>query len=316
MTMRKVAVGLSLGLLMLAGCDWSKSITRPRDDGVAVNMPKPEVARLVAYMNDNARRIQTVEATDVQIDCRQDHQSVGVSAMLVCQKPNNFRLRGKVAGNPVIDLGSNDKEFWFWTSQDKPPQVYHCDYTDLRAGGVRLPFPFQPDMIVCALGVAEYDPNKAYKLEVKDHGKLRMLELSEPALSMQNKPITKVTLFNAYQANPPNPQVLGYILRDENGKEICRATVNEVTRDRETQATLPRIVRIDWPAEKIELTMKLYDVHSVRQLEQQRAARLFSRDNLAGYPAVDLARFGRERPDAYSRGTSLQRVSGQALPPR
>jgi hypothetical protein len=165
-------------------------------------------------------------------------------------------------------------------------------------------------MIVCALGIAEYDPNKNYKLEVSKDGK--NLLLSEPAMSAQNKPITKVTVFNGREVHAPHPQVLGYILKDENGKETCRATVAEVGIDPRTQAVLPRIVRIDWPGEKVEMTMKLYDVQSVQQIEPQRSARLFSRQDLASYPTFDLARWRPDRPDGFSQGASLQRVSGQA----
>jgi len=316
MTMRKVAVSLGLSLVLVSGCDMFRP--RPHEDGgsaaVAAPQGQPQVARLVAYMNDNAKRIETVQATRIAIDCRQGHQSVGVDAMMVCQKPRNFRLKGKVLGKPAVDLGSNDNEFWYWVSQENPPYVFHCDYTDLRTGTVRLPFPFQPDMIICALGIAEYDPNKNYKLETSKDGKT--LLLSEPALSAQNKPITKVTLFNAMQSQAPRPQVLGYILKDEHGKETCRATVTEVSIDPRTNAFLPRIVRIDWPAEKIEMTMKLYDAQSVAQLEPQRAARLFSRQDLASYPTFDLARSRPDRPDGLSQGTSLQRVSGQVPGPR
>ena len=52
-----------------------------------------------------------------------------------------------------MDIGSNDSEFWFWISKAEPvPYVFHCGYQELARGGVDMPFPFQPDMIVADSG--------------------------------------------------------------------------------------------------------------------------------------------------------------------
>ena len=67
-----------------------------------------------------------------------------------------------------MDIGSNNEEFWFWISQAKDDdgvaRVHYCSYADMAAGKARMPFPFQPDMIVAALGMGEYDPQKEYTL--------------------------------------------------------------------------------------------------------------------------------------------------------
>ena len=69
-----------------------------------------------------------------------------------------------VLGKSAVDIGSNNDEFWYWISQDNPPYLYHCAYKDLATGKVNVPFPFQPDMVVAALGIAEYDPKGKYEL--------------------------------------------------------------------------------------------------------------------------------------------------------
>src|SRR4029078_5880788 len=83
---------------------------------------------------------------------------------MVCKKPGNFKLVASVVGNQAVDLGSNDQEFWFWISKAEPPYLFHCSYNDFARGGVRLPFPFQPEWVMEALGMAEYGSPQDYQL--------------------------------------------------------------------------------------------------------------------------------------------------------
>src|SRR5262245_51108017 len=142
--MRKVAL-LGLGLVLLAGCNkfpWINNNPAPR---TTVNEPAPpQVSQLVAYLNDNARKSQAVQSTRVEMDARQKLLGISLSGKLVCEKPRNFRLKASMSGKPGVDLGSNDNEFWFWTSQENPPYVMHCSYQDIAQKPIAMPIPFQP----------------------------------------------------------------------------------------------------------------------------------------------------------------------------
>jgi hypothetical protein len=296
--MRQITAGVGLGIVLLAaGCNHSP-VARDYQHPPPV---RPTVPQLVTYLNDSAARVQAVQSNQVAIDCKQGHQSVGLDGQLVCQKPRNFRLKAKLLGQPGVDIGSNGNEFWYWISKDNPPYVYHCSYDDL-ARGVNIPFPFQPDMIVAALGMAEYDPNGQY--ELKEYP--QYLELIQAARSAQGQPVQKVTVFNRNKAAPGRPQVLHHILKDERGNLICKATIQEVELDRTTNAVLPRKITLVWPAQRVEMRLTLYDIRSV-QINPDRAARLFQRSDLSNLQSYDLA----QRPTAYSSG--LQRAS---VPPR
>ena len=118
------------------------------------------------------------------------------AARLFCEKPRDFRLRAKVAGQPAVDIGSNNDEFWFWISQGKDQdgvaRVHYCSYQDMSAGKARMPFPFQPDMIVAALGLGEYDADKEYSLKEEAN----TVSLVEKTVSAQGQPVQRVTVFN------------------------------------------------------------------------------------------------------------------------
>jgi hypothetical protein len=296
--MRQITAGVGLGLVLLAaGCNHSP-VAR---DYQHLPPARPTVPQLVTYLNDNAAKVQAVQANQVAIDCKQGHQSVGLDGQLVCQKPRNFRLKAKLLGQPGVDIGSNNSEFWYWISKDNPPYVYHCSYDDL-ARGVSIPFPFQPDMIVAALGMAEYDPNDHY--ELKEYP--QYLELIQSARSPQGQPVQKVTVFNRNQAPPGRPQVIHHVLKDARGNLICKATIHEVQVDPTTRAVLPRKITLVWPAQKVEMRLTLYDIRAAN-IDTDRAARLFQRSDLSNLQDYDLA----QRPSAY--GSGLQRAS---VPPR
>jgi hypothetical protein len=280
-------------LLSALGCNLAPH-TRDLGGGIGKD-PQPPAGltaeKLVEYLNNNAQRVQPGQAlncTNVTIDVAADAGRVGISAMMQCQAPRNFLLSGVTLGNPVVDIGSNDKEFWFWSKQINPPYLYHCSYNDM-ARGVKVPFPFQPDMALSALGLAPYDPAKKYDLKIVNDkkGQPAFIELTEQARSPENKPVQKVTVFNYHQAQLPNPQVVAHVLKDEHGKVICSASIRSAQQVGGNGPVIPRIVDFNWPEQKLKMTMTLYNPQLIA-MPPEKAATRFTRQNLH-YQAFDLA---------------------------
>jgi hypothetical protein len=300
MSMRYATTLAGLGaLLLLAGCNnWPH--TRPNDSVRPIDGRTPTCDQLVRYLNENAQRVQGLECRDLDIDAKQGGQMVGLSGTMVCEKPRNFRMQARLLGQPAVDIGSNDQEFWYWISKVEPvPYVFHCSYQDLGRGNVRMPFPFQPDWVIAALGIATYDPNKKYEVRETQ----TTVELIEQAVSPQGQPVRKVTVFSRGQATANRPQVTAHILQDASGKEIATAHISEVQRDPTSGAVLPRRLHLVWASEKIEMKMKLDGVR-VAAVDPSRAATIFSRRTLMNLPSYDLAR----GPDAPAG--QLQRTGG------
>lgn len=290
--MRILSARLALcATLLLAGCTQVPGLRRDQPTRPLTNAAAPSAVSLVEYLNANARQVQAIQCNRVAMDCKQDRQAVGLDGQLVCQKPRNFRLKAKVVGQPAVDIGSNENEFWYWISKADPPYVFHCGYPELSKGNVRMPFPFQPDMVVAALGMQEYDPNKQYEVNVTP----RTYELIEQTTSPQGQPVKKITVFDRVQANGTRPQVIAHVLKDAQGREICSATVYEVQQLRPSGAIVPHKVKLVYPAEKMEMTLRMYDTQ-VTTIDQQRSDRLFTRRDLANLPSFDLARWALDNP--------------------
>ena len=313
--MRPLATGAALALLLATGCHWPWMQPQPQPPA-----PKPgpidqkklaEPADYVSYLNTKANQIPGMQA-DLEIDCKQGGQTFGVNAVVAAQKPRYFRLKANVLGKPAADFGSNNEEFWYWVSRAEPPYLFHCKYDDLPRIK-KLPFPFQPDMVLTAMGMAEYNPNGKYTVRANGG----TVELIETTQSPQGAVIYKTTVINAYEATPGHPQVLAYVLQDKDGKTLCRANVESVqVVDKAKGTVLPARIKLIWPdagpkGEKLEMTMRFYDIRLARY-DEQAVGRTFSRNGLE-YQAVDLARY-LTSPNGVTQGngTGLQRVSGRS----
>lgn len=243
--------------------------------------------QMVGYLNDNSKRVQTLQCNNVSIDSRQgDQNAPGLEGLMVLQKPRNFRMKGKVVGQPAVDLGSNNDEFWYWVSKAEPvPYVFHCNYSELSYGQTRMPFPFQPEMVIQALGVSDYDPTRSY--QARDAGKF--MELVETVQGPSGPPLQKITVFQKQTAEAGKPQVVKYILRDNSGKDICVSEVYDIQIHSETGAILPLRMKMSWPQERVEMSLR-FGEFTMPQITPDRAARMFQRSDLGNQPGFDLAR--------------------------
>lgn len=310
--MRFLSPALGLGaLLLLSGCADSKwSIFRHPQDSpqLTAGQPPPTAAQLVAYVNANAVQIKSLRCSDVDLDCQQGYQQFHIRGKLACQKPRNFRMQAEALAKTEADIGSNDQEFWYWIAKGDP-YLIHCSYQDL-ANGVRIPFPFQPEWVMEALGMSEYDPAQSY--EVSDHGKTYWLV--QNTKNAQGQRVRKVTVF---EKQPSRVQVPEHILMDATGnQEICKAKIVEaetVARGAGgTGIVLPRKIIFTYPAERLTLKMTLWhradDLALNPSFDPAVAQKLFTRPALSGVANYDLA----HGPE----GTSQVRPAGGALQQR
>ena len=300
--MANTAGGLALLAPFVLGCSLLPGVRdniKPPPPATAAPGSKPTVESLVEYLNQQASRVQNLRAT-VDIDAKGGTQVIGLSGRIAAQKPLQFRLMADVLAKSMVDIGSNNDEFWYWIARDDPPYLYHCAYKDLATGKVNVPFPFQPDMVLAALGMAEYDPKAKYELRKQE----RVWELVQSTVSANGQKVTRITVFNKEISKPGLPQVLGHAIMDASGKLVCKAVVEKVKEDRDTNSKLPSVVKIEWPSMKMSMKLMLHNIET-NKIDDATSARLFTRTGLK-YEPFDLAR-GRATP------TSLQQT-GAVLP--
>src|SRR5262245_48386276 len=240
-------------LALIAGCTrWSFLNKGPETKPAPVG-ETPPVSAFVDYLNDNARRIDTVRCTEIDVTCSQGFQSFGLRGKMVAQKPRNFAMSSDLFGKSAVEVGSNDKEFWYWISKADPPYQVYCSYKDLNDGRVKqLPFPFQPDWIMETMGMGTYGPADRYRLEAEGNT-IKLVEQT----TAQGKATRKIIVMNRRPVQPPTPQITTFLMVDEGGKEICSAHVSETQLDKNTGAVIPRRLEFRWPEQRFKMAMKL-----------------------------------------------------------
>jgi hypothetical protein len=307
--MRRVLTGACLGLLALSvGCKLFNPGPAPDPATKTTWAAAPKADDLVAYLNRNAQPVTSVEGAHALVTVKQNGESpLDLESYLACQKgaragtPPNFRLQSYVVGNEEVDIGSNSQEFWFWIKRAPQPYVYHCsyaDYPDVAKRGA-MPFPVQPEWVVEALGMAEYDPKAKYEVNESK----ATWDLIQRTKSPGGGELVKVIAFHK-APRPGTSQVAAYILYEPDAKgklqTICSAVVEDsqaVVAGGKT-VVLPTKVHLTCQREKMELTINLGKTRVNQPFGQSDPNVLFTRRTLNNYKSYDLAR----GPDAPASG--------------
>jgi hypothetical protein len=278
--MRYAAVGLAM--VVLAGCADSKwNFLRNNQDSGRAGVDNPTQGDLLAYLNRNAQQVKSINCPIIAMDTRMGLQQFNVGGKMICEKPRNFRLKAEAFGATEADIGSNDNEFWYYLKRNDPPMLVTCSYQDLQ-NGARIPFPFQPEWVMEALGMAEYNSADNYRMIANR----RNFELIKD-LNYQGQRVQKVTLFNRDRSRI---QVTEHQLRDARGKVICSAQISDVANV--GGVVLPRKIIMHYQAEDLTIKLTLFsnvrDVVINQPIDGEQSRALFARPTYAGVQTVDL----------------------------
>ena len=244
------------------------------------HLDKPSPEQLVRYLNRESSRLQSIQTTDLSISVWSQGNSAGLEGTLLCQKPRYFKLVGKKLGSQEVLVGSNEDRFWFYIKRDPSDALYHCSHTEYANGSsAELPFPFQPEWVLEALGMGQIDPGARFRVE-DDKATYRLIEDAK----LRGQPIRKVTVFYKGAAHNEQPQVKARMLYDDRDRLICQATVKSVRRI--GSVTIPQEIKLQWPAQDTTLVL---DLGQGVQLNRQLSMEAFQMPRL-GSKQVDLAR--------------------------
>jgi hypothetical protein len=305
---RHVISGVALcGLMVLAGCNtfgFIRPVPQTRGDAAAADLPSKEA--LVGYLEANANYVQALRCDDLMLTASAGMgivQKMDLHGRMMCQRPRNFRMSAEFMGKTEVEVGSNNEEFWYWLRRGEPPYQIHCSYKDLSDGKVRtLPFPFQPEWVIEALGLGNYGPADQYILDSHDPATFRLVAQSR---SPQGKMVRKVIVFRSKKAQGTDAQVTDYLLLDDaSGKEICAAHISQVMFvdvGAPFKVTIPYKVDMRWPEMKMRMSMR-FDGLKVNPNPPIDPAVAFQRRPLNGVPSFDLATMRTDAP--------VQRVQG------
>jgi len=248
----------------------SEMFTRP------VLPQNPTLEQILAAVNGNSRQIQSFGTNRATIS---GPGLPSLRASVFFQRPQRFRLRADTTlTGPELDLGSNDDLFWIWVRRNQPPALLYCRHEQYPQSQARRTMGVEPQWLVEALGIAEFDPALPHQGPYPlPGGRYQIRTIRETP----DGPNTKITIIDGAQA-----LVLEQHLLDAQGQLVASAVASQHRRDPLTMLVLPRVVDIRWP--KAELTIRVdLGAAEVNRLSAD-TTELWTMPTYQGFPPVDL----------------------------
>jgi hypothetical protein len=301
--MRKSLLLVAVLLAPGVGCKWMDDLRPGGGDQVKGRKPLAPLAPedAVSYLNDRAARLQSIQYSEVRLRASGRDLLVPVSLHgdLAAVQPRNFRLKvdGKMAGK--VDLGSNDQQFWMYLDDTKQPVYVFCAHQDFEHGRAKLPagLQFEPDWVLQALGMTPFPATNQYKVTPSERD--RTYTLSWSATTPSGSAIHKEVIFAGDAADPARnqSQVKRHVVKDAKGKVIASAevksakttTVTDPKTHQPAQVQYPTHVVLRWEEQKFELDLTLDQAQVNQFFPEDQSRLLFTRPNIRGTVARDLA---------------------------
>ncbi|MCS6863590.1 MAG: hypothetical protein RMJ56_14095 [Gemmataceae bacterium] len=298
-------VGIALILTTLCGCESIKEwMHRDRDLKSTKPLPPVQPDQLLAYINERAERLQSIEYEPINMTISAPHLllSPTLRGWLVAGQPRNFNLvaEGTVAGKVI--LGSNAEQFWVYVSvpREEPTYVY-ASHADFAAGNAKLPggIPFEPDWVLQALGMLPLPPNNRYTARVDQ--KSRTYTLSWPATLPNGNAVVKEIIFDGDPATGTKSQIKKHQILDAKNKVLCWAEIKQA-RTVQLPQTDPRTglplaiqyptrVVLRWDEQKFEMDLALGSAKINKPFSDEEARRYFTRPNIPNATPINLAQY-------------------------
>jgi hypothetical protein len=238
--------------------------------------PSPTLEQVIEVVNRNSSQIHSFSTNQASLS-GSGYPSLGASVAF--ERPRRLRLRaGTGLTGTELDLGSNDELFWFWLHRNQPPAVYYCRHEQFAQSPMRQQTPFEPQWLIEALGVAEFDPALPHQGPFPlPNDRLRI----DTIRNTPEGPVTKITIVDGSQG-----WVLEQHLFDAQRRLVARSVASQHRRDPLSGLVMPRVVNIECPMTQFAMRIDLGNVEINRAVGDPAA--LWTIPSYTGAPPVDI----------------------------
>lgn len=278
-----------LAILLLAvvaapcgsGCRWNDFFRRnsPAPPPIAFSdLPTRDEA--LAAINANAQRIKTLQTQGATISIP---GSPGIGAEIALERPNLLRFRAGTAllGGQVLDLGSNEEVFWFWTSMAPQSAVYYARHEQFASSPARQMLSIEPAWLIEALGVVEIDPATVTEGPLAaDNGRVQL----RTTLATAGGQYSRLLIFDKKYA-----WVLEQHVYDERGQLLASSRTSQHEYQPLDGVSLPRRIEVQVPQGQLRFQLDVSRWAINQPAIEGQSLYALPREQLSNYPFVDLA---------------------------
>jgi hypothetical protein len=236
---------------------------------------------IIAAVNQNSARVQTLTATGASITIRDTFNLPVLTANIAAERPGRIRLTaGTALTGQEMDLGSNEQVFWMWVRRNEPPAVYYCRHDQFANSAIRQMMPIEPVWLLSALGMVDVDPASVYEGPVPSRDGTVEIRAWLPSSSGT---LHRVLVIDAGTACVREQHVY-----DPSGQTLLASAVAESHRYYpDQQISLPQRVSLRLPTSGLALKIDLGAVEINRPAGDPN--QLWTMPAFPGYPKYDLS---------------------------
>jgi hypothetical protein len=265
---------LVTGLFALSGASCPQTLRQYTNPLPRVLPASPNLEQVIDVVNRNSAGIESFTTNRASIS---GAGFPSLTASIAFQRARRFRLQAGTGFGAELDLGSNDDLFWFWVKRNQPPGVYFCRHDQFAASQARQMTPFEPQWLIEALGVVEFDRSLPHKMTLLPKDRIRI----DTIRNTPEGPVAKVTIVDGSQG-----WVLEQHVYDVRGRLAARSIASGHRRDPMTNLVMPAVVQIESPQAQVSLRIDLGNVE-INRLSNDRPA-LWQMPSIPGTPLVDM----------------------------
>jgi hypothetical protein len=191
MTFRQLRPAL-LALLVGTGCRALGVSDRAGPAPLAAkSQPSIALDAMIDRHNQNARKLESLQA-ETSVSFKGEDGGGGTHGHMAMERPRNFKMDLRAVTRSVVDVGSNDEEFWVWSSKFPEKAIYVGHYDE--TGSLPAELALQPEWIVEALGVREITREERGRTTLAKGETAETQILVEQRISGNGRPTTKKTV--------------------------------------------------------------------------------------------------------------------------
>jgi hypothetical protein len=243
MNAQKVRICLIFAILaMFAACAWivyskvtevipQTQILKIREQ---LRPEKPEIVvpEVILKINSRNSNIESFVVEKMRVKTWEKGARFKLDGSLFYKKDLFFRMQISSLFGEELDLGANDKIFWYWSRRDRQPGLYYAFYEDFTA--TRLKTPFNPMFLRVSLGLEEIDTKNA-----KIVSKNGFIAIVTQTINAMNQRVL-YTLF----VNEEKERIEGCLITDLNDNPLASCEIQSFSGD------LPEKILYTWHEEK------------------------------------------------------------------
>jgi hypothetical protein len=234
------------------------------DMRTAITLPAPPP--VIAEVNERNAQIKSFVCEDVSIRFLQKGIKLRLNGRLYYEKDRKFRYTVTSIVGQEVDVGSNDKEFWFWSKRMNPSSLYFAKHEDFAKSRMRTPF--SPFLLMDSLGMSNLNVDTGKIVETN-----KSYIWVEPGKNSIGQPISRMTFINK-----KTKLIDGFTICNEAGSVIASGEVTEY------KDGLPKQILYVWAEENLSMLMDLKNPKTNVPIDPS----LFNRPNIQ--PQVDMGK--------------------------